>query len=171
MIRPVISCGRFLSANRWHVGCGAMGVLARHRRFAHNEAQRNDPNLVGTRSDFWRPSETGAVVWWEAGGRKVSGLPGATEDWFWGRCDGGSFATALMRGVPAEGTCRNLRAHDAGVACLRRFETVKLSGPAFVRLRRGKHGSAGRWSGYHAHKGAAAVARAKDSPQVQNFLT
>ena len=35
--------------DRWHVGCGAIGVLARHRRFAHNEAQRNAPkNLVGT---------------------------------------------------------------------------------------------------------------------------
>jgi hypothetical protein len=28
--------------NRWHVGCGAMGVWARHRRLARNEAQRND---------------------------------------------------------------------------------------------------------------------------------
>ena len=37
--------------------------------------------------------------------------------------------------------------------------------------RRGKHGSAGRCSGYRAYKGVAAVARAKDSPQVQNFLT
>ena len=28
--------------NRWHIGYGAMGVWARHRRFARNEAQRND---------------------------------------------------------------------------------------------------------------------------------
>jgi hypothetical protein len=119
--------------HRWHVACGAAGVWARHRRFAHNEAQRNEPNQVGTRSDFWRRGETGAVVWWEAGRRKASSLPGAAEDWFWGRCDGGSFATALMRGVPAEGIWRNLRAHGGGAACLQRFETVERSGPTFVR--------------------------------------
>jgi hypothetical protein len=39
----------------------------------------------------------------------------------------------------------DFRAHGAGVACLRRFETVWRSATAFAR--RGKNGSAGRWSG------------------------
>jgi len=51
------------------------------------------------------------------------------------------------------GLGESLRADDAGAACLRRFETVERSGPAFVRLRRGKHGSAGRWSGSLAGAG------------------
>jgi hypothetical protein len=34
---PVLGAVSFLG-NLWHVGCGAMGVWARHRRFARNEA-------------------------------------------------------------------------------------------------------------------------------------
>jgi hypothetical protein len=40
-------CGGFsplslLCRNRWHVGCGAMGFWAQHRRFARNETKWND---------------------------------------------------------------------------------------------------------------------------------
>jgi len=60
-------------------------------------------------SDLCRPGETRAVAWRAAGRRKASGLPGAAEvGLIWGRREGGSFAKALMRGVPAEGTWRKL---------------------------------------------------------------
>jgi len=39
-------------------------------------------------------------------------------------CDGGNFGKALLRGLSAEGTERNLRAHGGGAAWLQRFEAV-----------------------------------------------
>jgi len=48
----------------------------------------------------------GPSPWRAAGRRKATGLPGAAEDWFWGRCERGGFGKALMRGLPAEGTWR-----------------------------------------------------------------
>jgi hypothetical protein len=65
-----------------------MGVWGRQRRFARNEAQRNDRQTpgrgVGTRySDFWRPGETGAVAWRVVGlpaGRQAGVRPAACPD-------------------------------------------------------------------------------------------
>jgi hypothetical protein len=71
------------------------------------------------------PGETGAVAWRVVGRRKARGLPEATEvGLILGCCEGGSFGNAQMRGLPAEGTWRDLCAHGASAACLRRFETV-----------------------------------------------
>jgi len=44
-----------------------------------------------------------------------------------------------MRGLPADGTWRNFRAHGAGAACLRRFEMVERRGME------AQAGGAGRW--------------------------
>ena len=60
-------------------------------------------------ADLCRPGKTGAVAWRVAGRRKASGLPGAAEvGLILGRREGGSFAKALMRGLPADGTWRKL---------------------------------------------------------------
>ena len=60
-------------------------------------------------ADLCRPGETWAVAWRAAGRRKASGLPGAAEvGLILGRREGGSFAKALMRGLPAEGIWRKL---------------------------------------------------------------
>ena len=87
-----------------------MGVWGRQRRFARNEAQRNDRQTpgrgVGTRySDFWRPGETGGrrlagggPACRQAGRRQASGLPGPAR----GRTD---FGGALRAEVSAR-TCR-----------------------------------------------------------------
>ena len=60
-----------------------MGFWAQCWRFAHNEAKRNDANLVGARGRAVRTSggrvRRGPSPWWVAGRREASGLPGAPE--------------------------------------------------------------------------------------------
>jgi len=51
-----------------------------------------------------------------------------------------------MRGLPAEGTLRNFRSHGAGVACLRRFESVERSGME-ARASGAVHWLALQWTG------------------------
>jgi hypothetical protein len=51
-----------------------------------------------------------------------------------------------MRGLPADGIFRKFRSHGAGVACLRRFETVERSGIE-ARASGAVHWLALEWSG------------------------
>ena len=134
-------------ANRWHVGCGAMGVWARHRRFAHNGAERNDLNLVGAR------------------GRDVPTSGGRVRR---GPSPGGWWAGVRPAACPERQRRTDL---GAGAGCLRRFETLERSGPAFARLRRGKDGSAGRWSGSStARRESRPTGRLSPSPSPARWL-